>query len=154
MWGVLLSVSVRYASCQLEGSFIKHGGCPPNARRCAPRCLSLALSHRQPVDIVAKLSGTPFDKITARFEYPPLSKITFVTNKSARESIGTKQNPECRCGWAGNFSICPYEKQNISWKTKNFFSSQFCTSLPTNFRGDCDKFAQSITQNNSLSIIL
>ena len=42
----------------------------------------------------------------------------------------TNQNPECRCGRAG--SICPFEKQTFSRKTKHFFSWQFCTSLPTN----------------------
>ena len=49
---------------------------------------------------------------------------------SAKKSIaGTEQNPECRCGRGGSRSTCPFEKQKLSRKTENVFSSQFCTSL-------------------------
>ena len=44
---------------------------------------------------------------------------------------GTEQNPECRCGRGGSLSTCPFEKQKLSRKTENFFSSGFCTSLPS-----------------------
>ena len=44
---------------------------------------------------------------------------------------GTEQNPECRFGRSGSLSTCPFEKQEWSRKTENFFSLQFCTSLPS-----------------------
>ena len=57
---------------------------------------------------------------------------------SLKIHCGTEQNLECRCGRGGSLSTCAFEKQKLSRRTEHFFSSKFCTSLPSNdFGGGC-----------------
>ena len=49
----------------------------------------------------------------------------------------TEQNPECRCGRAGSLSICPFEKQKLSRKTKiSSARSSAPLCLPRKKQGD------------------
>ena len=62
---------------------------------------------------------------------PPKNGLQKIQPK--KSIAGAEQNPECRCGRGGSLSTCPFEKQKLSRQTENVFSSQFCTSLSSNF---------------------
>ena len=137
--------SVSSAVLLIKGSLLQNGFCTNSsdfeAKRCSPKNApkKVRKTHRKTHRKTECFHRFFSPNFSPSFRVFFCSKNSKCHRKTASKKFsqkihhGTEQNPECRCGRDGSLSTCPFKKQKLSRKTEHFFSSQFCTSLPSNF---------------------